>query len=270
MNTEQQIYKHNAAVAKWLAKEISEFHEYSLILDEFMLRHKELEFMLTNLPHVTPVNMVDLKKECEKLFDGHQFGADVKSVFTSCVLLLLTIKYNLLADDRVAEFEHAKRTIPKQKKFFEILAKYKRERRNPSKLNGQEQLLAIFSKFSPGILKNTNRLLGKNVKGQGYNLAFLARLLFELTKSHSTLGSSDNEILISMFDLFCLLYPEANLLSSDEEWLAAPSDVASGNDFRDYQIKSIKSMIYYSNKSLFKDGAGEVDFEKIRQFLNQG
>ena len=270
MNTEQQIYKHNAAVAQWLGKEIAEFHNYSDILDEFMLQHKEIELMLTNLSHVSPVNMEDLKKECERLFDGHQFGADVKSVFTSCVLLLLTIKYNLLADDRVAEFEHAKRTIPKQKKFFEILAKYKRERRNPSKLNGQEQLSAIFSKVPSGILKNANRLLGKNVKGQGYNLALLARLLFELTKSHSALGSSDNEILISLFNLFRGLYPEANLLSSDEEWLAAPGEVASGNDFRDYQIKSIKSIIYYSNKSLFKDGAGEVDFEKISQFLNQG
>lgn len=270
MNNEQQIYKHNAAVAQWLVKEIFAYHNYSDILEEFMLRHKELEFMLAHLPNVTPANMEDLNKECERLFDGHQFGANVKSVFTSCILLLLTIKYNLLADDRVAEFEHAKRTIPKQKKFFEILAKYKRERRNLSKLNRQERLSEIFSKVPSGILKNANRLLGKNVKGQGYNLALLARLLFELTKSHSKLGSSDNEIQISLFHLFRHLYPEANLLSSVEEWLAAPGEVASGNDFRDYQIKSIKSIIYYSNKSLFKDGAGEVDFEKIRQLLNQG
>ena len=60
------------------------------------------------------------------------------------------------------------------------------------------------------------------------------------------------------------------MLSSDEEWLAAPAEVASGNNFRDYQIKFIKSMIYYSNKSLFKDGVVEVDFEKIPQWLNQG
>jgi hypothetical protein len=96
----------------------------------------------------------------------------------------------------------------------------------------------------------------------------LTRLLFELTKMNSQIKSSDNKIILSLFDLFRQMYPENTWLSSEEEWFAAPAELAIGLDFQEYQIKTIKSMIYYSNKTIFKEGAEEDDFMEILQLVN--
>jgi hypothetical protein len=268
MNTVQKISNHNTAVIKGLIEQFQSEQSLSTILNDFSARHKELVIILSEIPYDALINMEGLIAELENIFEVHPFSPEIKRVFSLICLQLISIKYTVLTEQKVNEFGRFKRIIPQQKKILETWAKYKREQRSPIKIKGQGWFTAVFSSFSPKILKKANSLLNKKANEEGYNLAMLSRLLFELTKMNSQIKSSDNKIILSLFDLFRQMYPENTWLSSEEEWFAAPAELAIGLDFQEYQIKTIKSMIYYSNKTIFKEGAEEDDFMNILQLVN--
>lgn len=267
MNNNQLISKHNTEVIIWLFEELQASNSSSEILKEFSKKHETIQKTLLTIPNVFLIDTKRLDAELHHLFDHHQLGELERSVFTIISLLLITLKYTINGEQKVSEFKDSKRQIPIQKKFFEVLSKHKREKRNPMKTNGFDDLMAELYKIDLPMLKIVNNALGKNMRTEGFNFSILARLLFNLLKEKSARSDSDNELILSIYNLFCELYPEFNLLQTEEEWLESPSDDAPYDNYRAYQIKTIKTIIYYDNKKMFEGGEEKVDLREIIKLL---
>tara|TARA_B110000285_G_C14987337_1_gene544524 strand:+ start:1 stop:1020 length:1020 start_codon:yes stop_codon:yes gene_type:complete len=105
------------------------------------------------------------------------------------------------------------------------------------------------------LLKTQKEMLSKN-HYESYNASFLSFLIFVIHKINSNSENSNNQICLELYDLFSLIYIEKNLYRDEEEYLSAHYDKyaksnPTGDNYRDYRIKNVKSIISYNKNADF-------------------
>jgi len=263
------IAAYNNGVILWLIQELnSTDSNANSILTEFSMRHNSIKKVLFETPGVYVIDTAELTNQIEELFDKSKINGqnDCKLIVVIC-LILVSLKYTLATEKKISEFKGSSRKIPVQKKLFEVLAKYKREGRKTPLLKKNEKLSQLLLRLDFTILKKVNSSLGKSMSKTDFNLSFLARLLFELVKVKISNYVSDNALSLILYPLFREIYPELVLIESEENWLNSDKESATSDNFRTYQIKKIKSIIYYDKKDFFEYSGDQVDLERVLAIL---
>lgn len=264
----REINRINQSTLIQLIEAIHGGREIDCILNEFSDAHSLVKYYIDQLETGTSIDLVKFKDAINALFNDVDFGfpKEEQRIFTIISLLLIFLKYQLNNEER-QEHIIGRGKISIQKKYFEILSKYKREKRKHPTVKGAKKLAAYFVNLNFDTVKRVNTILGKNKRTDGgVNLAFFSRLLLEIVKANAN-NMSDNEIILRMYDFYRILYPEFKLLATEEDWQTASSSIAIGDNFRMYQLKSIKSITYYSNKTMFKHEEGEHTLVAIKNLL---
>lgn len=263
----QEIRKFNLKVQIELSKAIQSTKEIDVILKDFSDAHDSVRFFLDQHKSITSVDLTKIQHAIHDLFNDVKLPLQEQRIFTIISFMFISLKYQLNSEEK-SEWIRGRGKVSVQKKFFEVVAKYKRDKRQSTIVPNAKKLSNYFLNLDFRTVKRVNSVLGKNIRTtEGANLAFFSRLLFEIIKANSKKILSDNEIILKMFDFYRFIYPEFNLLASDEDWLSAHSNIAIGDNFRSYQQKTIKSIIYYSNKNLFNQDGDNVTLDTMTNLI---
>ena len=264
-----EIKQFNQLALIQLIEALQSEKEIDDILQGFSNDHELVKDYIDQCETLSIIDLLKFKHSINALFNDVDLDIpkEEQRIFTIMSLLLICLKYQLNIDVK-KEGTKGRGKVSSQKKYFEVLSKYKREKRKHPAVTGAKKLGAYLINLDFSSIKRVNSILGKNKRSEsGMNLAFFSRLLFDIVRINSKHNLSDNEIILKMYDFYRILYPEFKLLATEEEWLIAHSSIAIGDHFRSYRQKSIKSIIYYSNKNMFKDNRDKLTLDAITNLV---
>lgn len=147
------------------------------------------------------------------------------------------------------------RYITNTKDSLEKLQRIRREGKKLSEkgLNPAMKRLVEFinSEAGKSLLDINNEVASQNHDGS-YNVRYLGLQLLHNIKLFNKKKASTRQILLSLYDIFIMIYSEKKLFKNEEEWTKGKSSI--GKNFSDYKIKKVSSIVgYKSEKELLKD-----------------
>ena len=94
-------------------------------------------------------------------------------------------------------------------------------------------------------IDRNNEMASQNHEGS-YNARFLAFELFIVLKLSKRKVMSTRQILLSLYDIFLMVYSEKKLFINEEQWLKSKKSI--GKNFTDYKIKKVSDIVGYKSE----------------------
>ena len=147
------------------------------------------------------------------------------------------------------EFVTNERYLTVAKKSLEEFQRTLREGEKISKkgLSKNEKKLVNFMNSPNGkfFIDRNNEIASQNHTGS-YNVRFLAFQLFLILKLPKRQEVSTRQILISLYDIFRMIYSEKKLFTNEEQWLKSKKSI--GKNFTEYKIKKVSDIVGYKGE----------------------
>lgn len=200
-------------------------------------------------------NLFIEKRKLDQCIQSMMKNMDYDNTLEACIRGLLysiiSVKCRLKIQEALGfgDFVTNDRYITDAKKSLEELQRIIREGKKISTkgLNKNEKKLVNFMNSPNGkfFIDRNNEMASQNHEGS-YNARFLAFELFIVLKLSKRQVMSTRQILLSLYDIFLMVYSEKKLFTNEEQWLKSKKSI--GKNFTDYKIKKVSDIVGYKGE----------------------
>ena len=200
-------------------------------------------------------NLFIEKRKLDQCIQSMMKNMDYDNTLEACIRGLLysiiSVKCRLKMQEALGfgEFVTNERYLTDAKKSLEEFQRTLREGEKISTkdLNKNGKKLVNFMNSPNGkfFIDRNNEIASQNHTGS-YNVRFLAFQLFLILKLSKRQEVSTRQILISLYDIFRMIYSEKKLFTNEEQWLK--SKKSRGKNFTYYKIKKVSDIVGYKGE----------------------
>ena len=192
-----------------------------------------------------------LDKCIQSLMNNMDFDNTLEGYIRGLLYSIISVKCRLKMQEALGfgEFVTNERYLTDAKKSLEEFQRTIREGEKISTkdLNKNEKKLVNFMNSENGkfVIDRNNEIASQNHTGS-YNVRFLAFQLFLILKLSKRQEVSTRQILISLYDIFLMIYSEKKLFTNEEQWLKSKKSI--GKNFTEYKIKKVSDIVGYKGE----------------------
>lgn len=176
----------------------------------------------------------------------------VKLTLIGCCYSIAVVKCRLKVQEALGQvYTKNGRYITNTKYVGEKLLRKLRDGSKIRVLNGssfQERLLN--SSMGHYFIATSSKIASK-AQDDAYNVQHLAGLIYIVLRLYIPKDISDRKIILSLYEIFKILYSEKGLHQCEQEWIDAdqvssPIESPIGDNYLEYKVRKVKSIIGYN------------------------